>query len=79
MIIAFIAFLDQKKTQNKEMIDRFSRVDSLDQNRAQNDIIHDEVSPNSAASASQVNPVVQNQPSTGTPNLESSTALGESA
>lgn len=60
LIIAFIAFLDQKKTQNKEMIDRFSRVDSLDQNRAQNDIIHDE-------------------PSTGTPNLESSTALGESA
>lgn len=65
MVIAFVAFLDQKKSQNEEMIDRFSQGDALNQNRAQNDmIIHDEVSLNSAASA--------NQPATGTPNLGSS-------
>lgn len=64
MIIAFVAFLDQKSTQNEEMIDRFSQVDSLDQTKARNDIKSAEGSQESANS-------IQNQPTTCTHNTDS--------
>lgn len=63
LIIAFVAFLDQKKAQNEDMIDRFSRVDALDQNRASNNTTHatHEASRNLTTPAPQESSI-QNQP-----------------
>ncbi|MCJ1430098.1 hypothetical protein MMC29_008013 [Sticta canariensis] len=78
LIIAFVTFFDQKKTQNEKMIDRIGRKDTLEQNGVPNNTMHNEDSLNLDASAPQASSA-QNQPVAGTPNLNPSNPLGESA
>ena len=60
------------------MIDRFGRMDSLEQNGVKNDTMHNEDSQKLNASAPQANST-QNQSVGSTSNLNPSNPLGESA
>lgn len=64
LIIVFVAFLDQKKTQNEAMMDRSGQSVLMYQKKARNDIIHAEGGRKSANS-------IQNQLTLGMHNTDS--------